>query len=174
MEKITRFTPDERENLTAYLDGELADDVASVIEQKLTRSEVARREVDILSRTWDLLNLLPRPSVSEEFSRKTMSMARLENEPASLDWYTTSVRWSRRVAALAAWSVILWLVAWAGYSLTNRWIPDPSRQLVEELPLIKNLDNYREVGGVEFLRQLQSHDPFKDSKEKDEVSDASK
>ncbi|MDB5391233.1 MAG: hypothetical protein JWM11_6879 [Planctomycetaceae bacterium] len=169
MEKITRFTPDERENLTAYLDGELDEKIAAEIEQKLTRSEVARREVDILSRTWDMLSLLPRPEVSEQFSRKTMSMARLENRPASWDWYTSSILWARRVGVLATWAIALILVAFVGYLLTNRWIPEPSRQLVEELPLIKNLDNYREIGDIEFLRQLEKHDPFKD---KDEVPDA--
>jgi hypothetical protein len=175
MEKITRFTPEERDNLTAYLDGELEEQVAAVIEQKLTRSEVARREVDILSRTWDMLNLLPRPSVSEEFSRKTMSMARLENQPTSWDWYTSSILWSGRIAILVGWGLAIGLVAYVGYSLTNRWIPDPSRQLVEELPLIKNLDNYKEIGDIEFLRQLAKRDPFLDKDaDKAEVQDAAK
>jgi anti-sigma factor RsiW len=169
MEKITRFTPEERDNLTAYLDGELDEKVAKEIELKLTRSETARREVDILSRTWDLLNLLPRPSASQGFSQKTMSIARLENQPASRDWATKGTLWTRRSAILAGWAVAIYLVAYVGYQLTNRWIPDPSRQLVEELPLIKNLDNYREVGDLEFLRQLDSYGEFNG---KSEVSGA--
>ena len=167
MEKITRFTPEERENLTAYLDGELDEKVAAEIENKLTRSEVARREVEILSRTWDLLNLLPRPPVSEEFSRKTMSMARLESQPASWDWYTRLTVGLRRTLTLCVWSVALALFAIIGYLSTNVWIPDPSRKLVEELPLIENLDVYKEIGDIEFLTQLQKSGTFKE-----EVSDA--
>lgn len=167
MEKITRFTPEERDNLTAYLDGELEEKVAAEIEHKLTRSEVARREVEILSRTWDLLNLLPRPHVSEEFSRKTMSMARLESRPPSWDWYTRLTVGVRRTAVLTAWCAGLAALAYLGFQATNRWIPDPSRKLVDELPLIENLDHYREIGDIEFLNQLQKSGLFKD-----EVPDA--
>jgi hypothetical protein len=99
-----------------------------------------------------------------------MSIARLENQPASRDWATKGTLWTRRSAILIGWAVALYLAAYMGYQLTNRWIPDPSRRLVEELPLIKNLDNYREVGDIEFLRQLESHGEFK---EKSEVSGAS-
>jgi len=169
MEKITRFTPEERENLTAYLDGELEEKVAAEIEHKLTRSEVARREVDILSRTWDMLNLLPRLTISEEFSRKTMSIARLENRPASWDWYTNLIVWTRRVTILTVWVAAICLLAFVGFQTTNRWIPDPSRQLVEELPLIEHLDNYREVGDLDFLSQLEKSGYFQE-----ETSDASK
>lgn len=161
MEKITRFTSDEREDLTAYLDGELDEKRASEIELKLTRSEHARREVEILSRTWDLLGLLPQPSVSGEFSHKTMAIARQADEPQS-DRTKKVLRWGQRIACLSVWGVALCLTASVGYQITNRWIPDDSRLLVEDLPIIDNLDNYREVGDVDFLRQLQTSRVFRE------------
>ncbi len=160
MEKITRFTSEEREDLAAYLDGELDEKRAAEIELKLTRSEYARREVEILSRTWDMLGLLPQPNVSGEFSRKTMAIARQAEEPQFYDKSKDAIRWGRRVACLSGWGMALCLAASMGYQITNRLIPDKSRMLVEELPIIENLDNYREIGDVEFLRQLRSSRVF--------------
>ncbi|MES2793485.1 MAG: hypothetical protein V4719_27985 [Planctomycetota bacterium] len=161
MEKITRFTSDEREDLTAYLDGELDEKRAAEIEQKLTRSEYARREVEILSRTWDMLGLLPQVNVSGEFSRKTMAIARQTDDP-SLERGQAAIRWGRRAAWLSVWGVAICLAASLGYQLTNRLLPDSSRVLVEELPIIENLDSYREVGDVEFLRQLKTSGVFQE------------
>ena len=160
MEKITRFTSDEREDLAAYLDGELDEKRAAEIELKLTRSEYARREVEILSRTWDMLGLLPQPNVSGEFSRKTMAIARQAEEP-QYEQANKLLRWGRRTAWLSGWGVALCLAASVGYQITNRFIPDESRLLVEEFPIIDKLDNYREVGDVEFLKQLQASQVFR-------------
>lgn len=162
MQKITRFTADERENLTAYLDGELDEKAANEIEQKLTRSEVARREVDILARTWDMLGLLPRVNVSGEFSRKTMAFARQAEEPQLLDRSKLWLKYGQRVAYAAAWGTAICLAAYGGFQVTSRLIPDESRLLVEELPIIENLDNYKEIGEVEFLQQLRTSRVFQE------------
>lgn len=164
MEKITRFTTDEREDLTAYLDGELDEKRAAQIELKITRSEHARREVEILSRTWDMLGLLPETNVSGEFSRKTMAIAQQSEEPL-LDRAQNLIRWGKRIACLSGWGVALCLAASFGYQITNQLIPDESRVLVEELPIIENLDHYREVGDVDFLKQLQSSGLFQQEAE---------
>ncbi len=162
MQKITRFTADERENLTAYLDGELDEKAAAEIEQKLTRSEVARRDVDILARTWDMLNLLPRANVPEDFSQKTMAVAKQAELPLLLDRSKVWLQYGRRLAYLVAWGGAICLAAVAGYEITNRLIPDESRLLVEELPIIENLDTYREIGDVEFLEQLKLKKVFQE------------
>src|SRR5579859_2895023 len=84
MAKLARLSSEQRENLTAYLDGELDEATTQDIEQVLAVSEVARHEVDMLSRTWDLLNALPTHKASEEFTHKTMSNLRAaEHAPAS-------------------------------------------------------------------------------------------
>jgi len=63
---------------------------------------------------------------------------------------------ARRGAILAGWAAGLAFVAAAGFLLTNRWIPSESRILVEELPVIENLDLYANAGSMEFLRALHS------------------
>lgn len=162
MQKITRFTAEERENLTAYLDGELDEKQSAEIEQKMTRSEVARRDVEILERTYDMLSLLPRANASGEFSQKTMAIARQSEEGKLFDQSKKWLIYGRRVGYLSAWCCLIYLTGWAGYQITNRLIPDESRLLVEEMPIIENLDNYREIGDIEFLQQLRSSHVFQE------------
>ena len=59
-----RLTPDERADLVAYVDGELPETHARSIATKLTHSATARREVEMLQKTWELLDYLPRPEVT--------------------------------------------------------------------------------------------------------------
>src|SRR5690348_13404435 len=61
-----RLSIDERSNLVAYLDGELNDAQTRAIATKLTQSLTARREVEALQKTWEMLDLLPRPKASED------------------------------------------------------------------------------------------------------------
>src|SRR5260370_281071 len=85
MAKITRLSAEQRENLTAYLDGELDDAQTQEIEQVLAASEVARHEIDMLSRTCDALSVLPTHKASGEFTRKTMTNLRAaeSSEPSA-------------------------------------------------------------------------------------------
>ncbi len=70
-----RLSIDERANLVAYLDGELNDAQTRAIATKLTQSLTARKEVEALQKTWELLDLLPRPKASEDFTARTLSVA---------------------------------------------------------------------------------------------------
>ena len=72
MEKTLRLSAEQREDLVAYLDGELPDQKAQLIDQVLARSEVARHEVEALARTWEMLDVLPTPKApSEKRSRRS-------------------------------------------------------------------------------------------------------
>ena len=160
MEKMSRLSPQQRADLVAYLDGELDDVTLKNIEQTLAKSPAARHDVEMLVRTWDLLDELGRPSATEEFTARTLSNIQAEEQRAP--WYRGSwieVLYSdraRRGAILAGWAAGLAFVAAAGFLLTNRWIPSESRILVEELPVIENLDLYANAGSMEFLRALHS------------------
>lgn len=158
MEKLTRLTEEDRDNMVAYLDGELDEATARQMEKKLASSQVARHEVDLLSRTWELLDVLPRAEVSEEFTRQTLSMALVAEAPPRLDgaW----VKHARRGGILTGWAAGLALAAWLGFWITHDLVPNPARQLLEDLPVIEKLDIYAEVGSVEFLRELYSNGSF--------------
>ncbi len=160
MEKMTRLSAQQRADLVAYLDGELDDVTMKDIEQTLTKSPAARHDVDMLIRTWDLLDELGRTTASQDFSNKTMTNLRAAETQAP--W--TGGTWieflrgagARHGAILVGWVAGLACIAIVGFLLTNHWIPDESRMLVEELPVIENLDRYSNIGSIEFLRELNS------------------
>lgn len=159
MEKVSRLTQDHRENLVAYLDGELDETSSQEIDRLLSRSEVARHEVEVLSRTWEMLDLLPLPQASSTFTEKTMATIRLEETPLNLTaqkWFT----YLRRGTVGALWLVILAASGLLGFYSTWKWYPNPNRDLLEELPLIEQFHNYTEVESPEFLEALRTSGVF--------------
>jgi anti-sigma factor RsiW len=154
-----RLTPDERADLVAYVDGELPETDSRLIATKLTHSATARREVEMLQKTWELLDYLPRPELTQQFSERTISQIRrlVLNERS---WEPAVAVWSARAARLLAYVLIGGAFLGAGYAAT-RWIwPDPTRRLVRDLTLAEHLDEYLEVGSFEFLSQLADSKEF--------------
>src|SRR5436305_14799746 len=103
-----RLTPDDRSNLVAYLDGELNDAQARAMTTKLTQSVTARREAEALRKTWELLDLLPRPKASEEFTARTLTVATLGGDVGDRMASAASAVARRVLVALAcaaAWAL---------------------------------------------------------------------
>ncbi|MCA8995901.1 MAG: hypothetical protein KDA80_02920 [Planctomycetaceae bacterium] len=155
MEKLSRLTTEDRDNLAAYLDGELDEESTRRIESVLAQSTVARNDVEMLARTYEALDLLPRPHATEDFTERTVATAKLETlkKPLSQQlWFQKA----RRVAVLLAWGAAMLLMATCGYALTYHWIDRPNDVLLDELPMIQNLDGYIEIDSVEFLNRLSA------------------
>jgi anti-sigma factor RsiW len=148
-----RLTTAERENLVAYLDGELKDVEARALATKLTQSVSARREVEALERAWELLDYLPRPKAPEDFASRTLTQI---SQLAARDGKMVGLagRAARRAARLLVCLAVATMTLVLGYVLT-RWVwPDRTARLVRDLPLAEHLDEYRDVGSFEFLQQL--------------------
>jgi hypothetical protein len=148
-----RLNEAERANLVAYLDRELSEAEAGAIATKLTQSVSARREVEALERTWELLDYLSRPKAPVDFTARTLTRA---DELAARGGRWAAV--AHRAAGRLARVLILLLVAAAtlglGYAAT-RWLwPDPTARLIRDLPLAEHFDDYRDVGSFDFLKQL--------------------
>ncbi len=153
MEKLSRLTSEDRDNLPAYLDGELDEAQTRRIESLLVQNSVARNDVELLSKTYDLLDELERPDAPKDFVEKTLATAKLEQIKTPLSdqpWFQTT----QKVGILLSWTVAFIIAAVAGFLITNRFVTDGSDKLVRELPVIQNLDRYDEVQSVEFLNQL--------------------
>lgn len=145
MAKLVRLTQEQRDNLVAYLDGELDEVATQEIEQVLSVSEVARHEVDMLSRSWDMLAVLPVHKVSSEFTQKTVSMLRAAEQPRGSFPSEAFYRQARRGAVLGLWGAILAACGYLGFAATNRWVPNSSDQLIEDYEIINNFNKYREA-----------------------------
>jgi anti-sigma factor RsiW len=162
MEKVARLTQEQRENLVAYLDGELDEAPSQEIDRILARSEVARHEVEALSRAWEMLDLLPRPRVPADFTEKTMTTLRLEEVPlrfADQPWFV----FLRRGSVAAGWLAAMTLSGVVGFLATTQWLPNPHRELLEELPVVRQLDVYAEVESIDFLKALHDDALFEGS-----------
>jgi hypothetical protein len=154
-----RLSPDERADLVAYLDGELPDARARVIATKLTMSATARREVEMLEKTWDALGHLPLPEVAEDFASQTISHIQ-QAELAGHRWEPAFWVWSHRAARALVYLLVAAASLGAGYALARWAWPDPTRRLVRDLTLAEHLDEYLEVDTFEFLSQLADSKEF--------------
>jgi hypothetical protein len=148
-----RLTPAERSELVAYLDGELDEATALQLAEKLTHSVSGRREIDLLRRTWEMLDHLPRPEATPELKERTLSMTTMSAAAggqigASLaEAARKAGRWAVVVACLAASFAVAYIAA--------RWVyPDRTRALARDLTIAERLDAYEAVGSIEFLRAL--------------------
>lgn len=158
MHKIPRLNPEQRTNLVAYLDGELPEGEAKAIEQVLTKSPTVQHDVEMLSRTWELLDQLPRLAGTEELTARTLSAVKADEEPKPF----VPAAWIQRIpkeqvrrgALVVVWLAGLASSAVAGFAITNRLVPDDSEELLRNLPVIEKLDVYSNVGSIEFLREL--------------------
>jgi anti-sigma factor RsiW len=150
MSRIPRLSAEQRADLVAYLDGELPEDQAREIETVLSASQVARHEVEMLDRTWDLLEVLPRESASAEFASKTLATIKVETTRTPPDWQP----YVRRCLIALGWATWLSAAVVTGFAVGNRWVPREDDALVHDLPLLQNLDAYRDTGSVEFLNAL--------------------
>jgi anti-sigma factor RsiW len=139
--------------LVAYLDGELPDAHSRAIATKLTMSATARREVEMLQKTWELLEQLDRPKLPAQFTVKTLSEIR-RIELAGHAWEPLFSYWAGRAGRVLAALVMAAACAAIGFGLT-RWVwPNPTERLVRDLTLAEHLDEYLEVGSFDFWNEL--------------------
>ncbi len=165
MEPQSALSPEQRADLVAYLDGELDNEAAVAIERLLAANPEVRREAELLSRTFELLEELPHVATSKEFTARTLSAIKVSRVEKSGSGGAARL-WSQpmRRAVVAAGSVCaLVAAALIGYLSTNRWIPDRSEALIRDLPVIENVDKYAEVEDIAFLRALEKSEMFNDS-----------
>ena len=159
-----RLTPNERDNLVAYLDDELNEAEARAIATKLTQSVSARREVDALSKAWELLDFLPRPKASDDFTSRTLTKAERLSIPG--DWIASvASRTARHAGRMAVWTVGAAALFVLGAVATRYLWPDPTARLARDLSIAESYDEYRAVGSVEFLEALDRSPDFSNTPE---------
>jgi anti-sigma factor RsiW len=157
-----RLSPEERGNLTAYIDGELTENESRSIATKLSLSGTARRELESLRKTWELLEHLPRPSASTDFPERTLNTIRAIDAPA-VTWSSDASYWTRQVLKLALCLIVAAAVFVLGFVITTWAWPDPSARLARDRSIAEHLDEYQEVGSFDFLEELARSKEFGDT-----------
>lgn len=152
------------EKLVAYLDGELPEGDARDVENSLASDPTMRAEVEKLNRAWELLDLLPRPNASGEFSSRTLTTLKVSGATTALSNENAAARTvvldvsnpSRfRNLTIAAWSAGLVAVSVLGFIVGRMTSRSESDVWLDDLPLIERIDVYREIGDAKFLRDFQ-------------------
>ena len=153
MPDILRLSAEDRDDLVAYLDGELDGDAGGRIEQALSSSPVARHEVEMLTRTWDLLDLLPAADPDRALTERTVAAAKALDDRVPLA-ERTGVRVAKKAAVAAGWAAALSAAAAVGYLTAAEWVPRESDPVVRDLPVLQDLPRLRDASSVDFLRDL--------------------
>jgi anti-sigma factor RsiW len=155
------LTDKERENLVAYLDGELPAAAARALEAKLQQDPRARAEAEALRRTWAMLDLLPQPKTSPAFTSQTLERLAVQR-PKAAPAHSGIRRWVVPIA-WAELIIVAGLLGYAGGRLAaTRTAAPPAnvdqvstdQHLVRDLRVVENLRRYQHVPDLEFLRGL--------------------
>src|SRR5215510_9110948 len=121
---MAHLSDEDRENLTAYLDGELDEESARQLEAKLSIDDEARAEADALQQAWGMLDYLPRPEPSSSFTHRTLERLAVQTAtvPRRVPGWVGGLGW---VAAMLVAAVI-------GFFAANRIWPRAETPTVEE------------------------------------------
>lgn len=172
MAKSAPLGDNDREDLTAFLDGELDAKSARILEAKMNTNPSIRAEAEAMQRTWELLDYLAKPEPSPTFTSRTLERVSSLRPAAKLD-AKPKKPWPGWVHA-AGWAaavLVAGVVGFGGVSLLTRKPPEkniarePSEAeldtlLVRDLPVIENRRLYEHAEDIGFVRKLAETDLF--------------
>lgn len=141
------------EDLVAYLDGELDQEETRAVEDRLARDPAARRSLQRLEQTWEALETLPRPDLDENFTRSTVEMIAVEADREVTQQMAAVPNLKRRLWLAIGGGVLL--AALVGFFAVDIAVGDPNQDLLADLSVLERIEVYREVGTIEFLRELE-------------------
>jgi anti-sigma factor RsiW len=164
MANVSPLSDQDRENLVAYLDGELHGAEAAALEAKLNLNPGARAEAETLRRTWQLLDYLPRPEPSLTFTQATLTRISALRPVSAARSIPTGRRWLFGIG----WAAAILVAGITGFAASKRMPAgadrsEPSSVSVEEelkrdFDVIENLALYKNVDGLPFLESLADAD----------------
>ena len=151
------------ERLVAYLDGELDPESSRQVEDLLASDPEIRGKLQRLDHTWELLDELDQAPPADRFTQSTLEMVAVEAEEELDRLQTEAPRRRRRRWLLTGGGIVV--AGLAGYAVVAMFMPDPDRDLIRDLPVLENFDQYRRIDDVEFLRELHEQGLFAEEEE---------
>jgi hypothetical protein len=146
----TDMPPDEL--LVAYLDGELDPESRRRFEEQLATNAPLRRRLKELENTWELLDDLDATPAGDRFTQSTLEMVAVAaGKDVEQDLAEAPRR--RRRNTLRAFAAAL-AAAMLGFLAVALFWPNSNREILDNLSVLENLDQYRQIGNIEFLQML--------------------
>lgn len=147
------------EQLVAYLDGELSPSERAEVERKLAEDETYRIRLEELDQTWEMLDALPRADLDDDkFMRSTVEMITVAASQ-ELEAYQEQRRlrdWLQYVAG----TLLIVAAMVTGSRLVHHYQTQEDRWIIENLPIVENVDAYQRVESVDFLHRLNREGLF--------------
>ncbi len=140
MKECTEF----KEQLVAYLDGELSPDAEELVKQHLEQCAECRREAELLAALGQSLEALPRIEPA---------LHHLEPICARLYQHRRVVRLRRAavlvpLAAMLLFALVLWLPR-------RESLPPEAAEIVENLELLTHMERWENLPVLETLEELE-------------------
>ncbi len=167
-ESSNRFNVGQTEaQLVAYLDGELDSAANEEIERRLCEDAEYRLRLRQLQQSWDLMDLIPQVDVDQSFTQNTVAMVAVRatkdaNVEQSRRRKLRKQRWWATLAGTAAAFL-------AGYVFVYQYVQRENRQMLQDLPVIERMEEYRYADSVEFLRMLDQEGLFAEEDLEDDI-----
>ena len=105
-----------------------------------------------LEGTWELLDKLERAHIDEVFTQSTLEMVAVAAADDVQQQEAQAPRRRRRRWLVAGAGFLA--AAAAGFLAVALFWPNPNQQLLQDLPVLERLDQYRQIDDVEFLELL--------------------
>lgn len=141
----------DREELIAFLDGELSDADANRRQALLARDAGARAEAKALQEAWDLLDFLVIPQPTKDFTERTRTLAVASAADVDASQSSTPAAPTgrpTRTLAIALTAITFFLGATGAVSIARR-----PRGAIADREMLERLDDYRTVRDLTFLRR---------------------
>lgn len=149
-----------REDLVAFLDGELDAESSRRLEERLAVDPQARGELERLERVWEALDDLPKAESTERFTQTTVELVALKVDEELQTPPPRRARWLAAVRRSAPFAAVFAAVALVAFFAARGRADDPNRGLLEKLPVLEKLDRYRAIHDPEFLESLSNSGLF--------------
>jgi len=155
---VLERTEPESELLVAYLDGELDAQSVRQMEDRLAVEPGLRDKMTSLEQTWNLLNELETVPADKELVRSTMEVVTLtiEKEVKDDEKLLEKRKWLNRLVP----AVIFLMFGVIGYQLAVLVGIHQQNQLVKDIPIIRDVNMYKEIDSFDFLRALSEKRVF--------------
>ena len=140
---------------------------APYLNLRITSDENVRKEANSLRRTSELLDYLPKPEPSPNFTNRTVE--RLTAQRAAIP--PAPARQIRPWVAALSWVAAMFLVAIIGYTVERSVVRQRQAEqeraldnsLVQDLHVIENYQRYQHADDIDFLQNLSEPDLFGDN-----------
>ena len=151
-------TEPDVEQLVVYLDGEMDSPEVSRMEDRLSVEPDLREKMASLEQTWNMLGELETVPVDKELVRSTMEVVTLtiEKELNVDEKKIGQQKWLDR--AIRATIVVMFGVV--GYQLAALSGVLAKNQLLDDVPIIRQISVYKEIGSFDFLKTLSEKGVF--------------